>query len=438
VVNPQEAISGEINTAVKHQVITGFGGAEYFYNNFLTANPYSDEIYQSLFDPIQGLGVNLLRLGNVYAAGGPANFDPTSQTIVQNAATYYGSAPTILMSAWSPPAYLKSNNNTTGGTLRKVNGAYDYAGYAQWWHDSITAYRGLGINPSYVSIQNESDAVVGYISNSFNPSEESYNGTQYAGYNKALAAVHSSFAKLSETPTLIGPETQGIGYNTFQDYVNALNPRDLGVIAEHLYTGGDPSQPDTFNANMLAIDDQFPKKPKFDTEYYASSAFDYAWIMHNALVSEEVSAYLYWALAWPDTQSGLIYLDNPYTPSTWVYPHGWAPNDQYYAFKHFSYFIHPGYKRVDALVNDPDIRFSAYAANNNKAGAAVAINTSATRTITLSVAATGLKITNSHVYRSTFSNNSTERWHDLGALQAGNTVSLPPQSVATISINQEQ
>ena len=435
-VNPSEPVKAEINPSVKHQSITGFGGAEYFYNNYLTANPYSSEIYRSLFDPVQGLGVNLLRLGNVYA-GTPTNFDPTSQTIVQNATAFYGSAPTILMSAWSPPAYLKSNDNTTGGTLRKVNGAYDYTGYAQWWSDSIQAYRGIGINPAYVSIQNESDANVGYISNSFNPTEEPYNGTQYAGYNKALDAVHADFAKLPNTPVLIGPETQGIGYNTFQDYVNALNQNELGVIAEHIYNGGNPAQPDSFDTDMLAIDEQFPKKPKFDTEYYAAPAFNYAWIMHDALVSQEVSAYLYWALAWPDNQQGLIYLDNPYAAqSTWTYPHGWAPNDQYYAFKHFSYFIYPGYQRVDALVNDPDLRLSAYESKDNKSGVAVVLNTSSTRTISFAVASSGIKVPSSKVYRSTFSNNSTERWHDLGALPANNTVSLPPMSIATISVNQ--
>lgn len=437
VANPNEAVQGSINTTIKHQSITGFGGAEYFYNNFLTANPHSAEIYQALFDPVQGLGVNLLRLGNVYA-GTSGNFDPDSQAIVQNATAYYGSSPIILMSAWSPPAYLKSNNNTTGGTLRKINGAYDYPSYGQWWHDSIDAYRALGINPAYVSIQNESDAVVGYISNSFNPSEKPYNGNQYAGYDKALDAVHASFAKLSDPPALVGPETQGIGYNTFQDYVNALTQRYLGAIAEHLYTGGDPGQPDTFNTDMIALDEQFPNKPKFDTEYYSSSAFNYAWIMHNALVSQEVSAYLYWALAWPDTQSGLIYLDNPYNaPSTWTHPHGWAPNDQYYAFKHFSYSIYPGYQRVDAVVNDPDIKLSAYEDPKKTAGAVVVLNTSATRTITFAVYAPGVKVSTSHVYRSTFSNNSTERWRDLGSLPSGNKVQLPPQSIATISVNQD-
>ena len=431
-----ESIVGTMNAGVKHQSITGFGGAEAFYNNYLTANPYSAEIYQALFDPIQGLGINLLRLDNIYDVNGATtNFDPTSATLVQNASSYLGQAPTILMSAWTPPAYLKSNDNTTGGTLRKVNGAYDYAGYAQWWADSITAYRGIGIDPTYVSIQNEPDAVVGYVSMSLNPSEKPYNGNQYAGYNRALSAVKGQFSSLQSPPTLIGPETQGIGYNTFQDYVDALNAKDPGVIAEHLYGGGSLAQPDSYDVSMTAIDEQFPKKPKFNTEFYGAPAFDYAWLINNALVAEEASAYLYWGLAWPDNQSGLIYLDNPYNPqSTWVQPHGWAVNDQYYAMKHFSYFIHPGYKRVEGLVNDPDLRFSAFVDEKSKAAAAVVINTSTTRTITFGLAATGLKIANARSYRSTFS--GTERWASLGELGAGNTVSLPPQSVVTIAVNQ--
>src|SRR5689334_15871392 len=51
-----------IDVLDQKQVIQGFGGALAFYTGWLTAHPYKNEIYKALFDPADGLGIDILRL----------------------------------------------------------------------------------------------------------------------------------------------------------------------------------------------------------------------------------------------------------------------------------------------------------------------------------------------------------------------------------------
>ena len=100
---------GSVQLAEVRQKIDGFGGSIAYYGSYVTRNPYKQEIYKALFDPIEGLGVSLLRLQNLFRNQAETNFDPQAAEIVA-AATQYRNAPiTILMSSFSPPATLKSN-----------------------------------------------------------------------------------------------------------------------------------------------------------------------------------------------------------------------------------------------------------------------------------------------------------------------------------------
>jgi hypothetical protein len=154
-----------------NQTIAGFGGAEAFDLPYLDQHPNRAQMYTALFDPTQGLGLTLLRVQNSYYnfATAGANFDTDTPLIVSGANTAHGSPLTILMSAWTPPASIKSNNSTIGGTLKTISGAYDYADFATFWYNSIVAYEALGVTPSYISIQNEPDFTATYVSCRFNP-----------------------------------------------------------------------------------------------------------------------------------------------------------------------------------------------------------------------------------------------------------------------------
>jgi glucuronoarabinoxylan endo-1,4-beta-xylanase len=435
-----------------NQTIAGFGGAEAFDLPYLDQHPNRAQMYTALFDPTQGLGLTFLRVQNSYYnyATAGANFDTDTPLIVSGANTAHGSPLTILMSSWTPPASIKSNNSTIGGTLRTVSGAYDYASFATFWYNSIVAYEALGVTPNYISIQNEPDFTATYVSCRFNPTEATFQGQSYAGYDKAFAAVYSAVQALPSPPKMIGPESfSTVNLLSYASALTTETPQstEIYALAHHLYnvSSGDTNPDDGLTAlsNLAA---QYPTQLKYETEYYDAPGFLTAWNINNALTVGNDNAYFYWQLAWPSSsymnnqgtdQEGLLYVENPYTPSSWQTKNGWTYNDSYYAFKHFSYFVKPGYVRYNATVDNTDERISVYQSSGAATTVIVVLNTSATATDGLSLNLSGLSYSSSTMYRSTFSTPITtgERWNNLGAATPAAGISLPPQSVVTIVLN---
>jgi hypothetical protein len=165
------------------------------------------------------------------------------------------------------------------------------------------------------------------------------------------------------------------------------------------------------------------------------------------------SAYMFWQAVWPsqlDTakdqagdQQGLLYADNPYNTASWVFPNGWTYNDAYYALKHYSYFVRPGYVRFNAAVDNTDERVSVFQSPDTKTTVIVVLNTSASATDGLSVDLSTITYATSTIYRSSFSQaiSNGERWNNLGAYipptsSSGSNnsggINLPPQSAVTI------
>jgi glucuronoarabinoxylan endo-1,4-beta-xylanase len=464
VVNPSYTANASFSFTTPHQTIAGFGGAEAFYANYLDSHPYEPQIMTALFDPVNGLGITILRLQNNYYnynGSNASSFDPDNTKIVTAATAALGSAPTILMSSWTPPASLKSNNSINGctgvtngnctsgfGTLAQVNGAYNYAGFGQFWLSSLQAYAAMGVTPNYISIQNEPDYPATYVGCLFNPTEAPanlYGGTEsYASYGLAFDATYKAIngGGLASVPQMIGPESFSI--SNAQALTTQVPANELAVVAHHLYNvssyGGSPAGQVT---PMTAFASAFPTQPKFETEYFQTPGFYNAIDIHNALTVANDSAYLYWGLTWPSTltngvasdQQGLLYIDNPFTPSSWAYSNGWTYNDAYYTLKHYSYFIRPGYIRYNAAISNADEDISVYQSPDTKTTVIVILNTSTATTDNVGLDLSSITYANSAVYRSSFATPITtpgaERWNNLGAYTSQG-ISLPPQSAVTV------
>jgi glucuronoarabinoxylan endo-1,4-beta-xylanase len=471
VVNAPFSANATLSFTTPHQTIVGFGGAEAFYASYLDNHPNESQIMKALFDPVEGLGITFLRLQNNYYnynGSNASSFDPDNSAIVTAATTALGAKPTILMSSWTPPANLKSNNSINGctgvtngnctsgfGTLAQVNGAYNYAGFAQFWLSSLQAYATQGVTPDYISIQNEPDFPATYVACLFNPTEapaDLYGGTSqsYASYGLAFDATYKAInasGALSTVPQMIGPEAFSL-YNV-QALLTQVPANELAVVAHHLYNvssyGGNPA---TQVPPMTTLNTNYPTALKFETEYYQTPGFYNAIDIHNALTEANDNTYLYWGLAWPSTltngvssdQAGLLYIDNPFAAqSTWAFPSGWTYNDSYYTLKHYSYFIRPGYIRYDATVDNPDEDVSVFQSPDAQTTVIVVLNTSTTTTDTFGLNLSSGTYNNSKVYRSSFgtpiTSTNAERWNSLGSYTA-NGVTLPPQSAVTIVLTQ--
>jgi glucuronoarabinoxylan endo-1,4-beta-xylanase len=342
-----------------------------------------------------------------------------------------GRGPLILMSSWSPPPALKSNSMTrNGGTLGPPGGpAFDYAGFGQWWVESLAAFAGAGVVPDYISIQNEPDFSATWESCLFDPSETATR----AGYDKALDAVVTAIAGSGiQQPKVVGPESSGIGGARVENYVGALASNQtlgqLDVVAHHLYNGGDGNQPASFVGKMGSLSDLAAGigKPLWMTEYSPSAGpdmFNTAWLIQTSVAVEGVSAYVYWELVWPppsmagQTPGGLVTT----TASTWTI------NDTYYAVRHFAKWIDVGWQRVGAAATAPVIQPSAFASPDGQSLTVVLLNSdTAVHQVTVDPGA--FAYGSSGVYRTS---GTDERTSSLGPLAGA--IMMPSRSIVTVT-----
>jgi glucuronoarabinoxylan endo-1,4-beta-xylanase len=443
------AATATIDTTKTYQTIEGLGGATAFYDGWVTAHPYKLEIYTNAF---AGLNLSMLRLGDWYRYN--AGFNSASGDggvagdIVSNANRVLGHPVPVLISSWSPPAFLKSNGQVgNGGTLVMTNGGFAYTNFAQYWYDSIQAYQSNGVSPTWVSIQNEPDWVAGYDSCVFHPTEDTVNGTNYASYSKALDATFQRLTNLPSPPKLLGPEVVGIGYNDVQNYAATMNANSFYGVAHHLYGGSPDGTPDGYITAMKGVTNVFPTKPKFMTEFGYTNMIQTACLIHDCLTVEQVVGFNYWSLVWPVTQNadgtmntdgGLIQIENPWNQSTWTNAppgtptesHGWWIKPAYWAMKHFSYFINPGYIRVSATDNDNNVRTSAFLSPDNLRLVVVLINTNATVPSAMTLNFGTFSVGASSVYQTA----GTNTFQSLGSLT--NSQVLPPLSLTTVVLDQ--
>lgn len=441
-------VSVVINTAVPHQTLVGFGAATAYQAYLLSGR--TDDIFNILF---VDSGLDILRLGNWYQNQNSPNATPTTPfndsvavQIVQKATAARGGAPPkILMSSWSPPAYLKSNGMTRPnrgsdagtthavGTLIQTDGAYAYADYADWWVRSLQAYAAQGIVPDYISIQNEPDFFTnGWETCLWGTAEgATMEGIATAGYGQALDAVYNAIqsSALATRPVLVGPETDMIGDNIVPKYMAGLNLTQLGAIAHHLYgSTEDNPQPDWFNGSMGGVGKAAAAAglPTFMTEYSpnAPTMFDTAWLIHNALTVENVAAYIYWELVWSNSTppTGLVSIASPLGNSTYTI------NDIYYALKHFARWTDPGWVRVDATSSVSAVRSSAFVSPDGGRLTLVLLNTSA-NDHTIAVNPGDFQFGTLAIYRSS---GDSERTTSV-AMESDGRLRLPSRSIATLT-----
>ncbi|MEJ5260648.1 MAG: carbohydrate binding domain-containing protein [Anaerohalosphaeraceae bacterium] len=414
----------QISPTTRYQMIEGFGAAGAWYEGMLTGHTQKATLYNLLF---RDLGLDIYRVRNAYNQSGGADYMSRTAQIISAGQAALGRPLKVLLSCWSPPAYLKSNGETAnGGTLIGGPSNYAYDQLADWFADSITAWNNLGVNIDYLSIQNEPDWTASWDTCRYEPSETS----TYAGYNKAFQAVYNKlYARFGTAmPKMLAPETTGLygaAGSSPSAYISALfNQDQVYGYAHHLYNINAGDNPDAYLTAMQNFRAQWGTKPLFQTEYEKAAgswpdAYNLALLLHNALTVEQVSAYLYWDLFWGN-EGGLITLNSTST---------YTINSDYWGFKHFSAFIHSGWQRIEASSSAPMIRISAYISPDGQNLTAVLINTSDSTTVNASAAFPGYTVTGGTLYRTT----QTQNCVNLGSYSGG-PLSLPPKSVTTLAL----
>ncbi len=432
-----------INLSRKYQAIEGFGGGLVF-----GVYPYGlankDELYDSIFNKA---GVNIVRIENRFDH---VPGDTIEEIAMMKEIVRKWPQVKVILTAWSPPKYLKSNDSTAGisgsaaATLKKENGAYVYDAYGDWWRTSMKYYDSAGMKTSWVSIQNEPNWPADWRGCYFGPVEEN----NRASYGKALGAVFGKIKTLEHPVPVIGPDITGIGENYLEEYIRSpdMDTSQLYAVCHHFYSGAD-------SATMKKILGLFPSSiyPQgrllYQTEYLFNDGaswpvgsvpkywFNHAQLIQSALVDEGVSMYNLFALAYKHASTHCFFSldDEKGGPDFTVRP-------IYYAFRHFSGSIHRGWRRVEATADQTGLKISAFASVREDSLAVVVVTGNSIGTTMTLTLPSGFKENEvkGEIYQTTESvavlGEIVKKYNHEGSFSPARPIEIAPRSITTVEL----
>jgi glucuronoarabinoxylan endo-1,4-beta-xylanase len=418
-----EAI-GDVDLSNVQQRLDGFGGAAVYDCPALTNHPKKEEIYDLLF---KDLGLEILRIRNTYGySTDPYGVELAATAEILAEAREPDRSPDIKteLVPWSPAAYLKSNfSESGGGTLAKdALGNFIYDDYAQWWYDSLLEWAAYGVEPDFISLQNEPIIETSYDSCRFFPNE--LWDPCVAAYDVAFETVWQKLnAEMGPNmPKMWAPESMGLWDMSF--YVDSFIDMDhVDGFAHHLYTEGNYDDPDGMIDAFIAAYANYGFKPLHMTEYVKLNtipnfdmAVKWAWHIYNCLYYLHSTSFFNWTLfRGPTSLGGIV----TYTYDDYII------RPQYWFLKAYTHFTDKDWLVLGTSVGGPgeeNLRMSAFTSPDDTQLTIVILNKSTDRTV-LTLPITPSK---SEVYRS----GQTLTWAYLGSFSP--TMSLPPESITTI------
>ena len=311
---PGTAQSGDITVdpTKTHQVVDGFGEADVWQGSSSTT------MQTLLWDPVNGIGLNLLRVGIDGTSGAPNIMGAAGYADGQACVKFSGSDCKVWAAPWSPPAGDKDNNNVNnGGHLNSGN----YASWAKVLAGFPAFYKSHGGVDLYaISAQNEPDFTASYQSCLFNASQMV---AWIDVLGPALAALSPPVKVLAAEPDNWGNIWGGDGYGP-AIIADANANMYVGPIATHDYGGtsagtyGRPAPPSNNTHHV------------WETECTPGDTgpITIATMIYAAFSSGGVNGWHYW---W--TQA--------------LVPNASSPPAQLWALGNFSKYVRPGYYRVD-------------------------------------------------------------------------------------------
>ncbi|HMA93841.1 MAG TPA: hypothetical protein VKP30_14220 [Polyangiaceae bacterium] len=329
-----------INLATVYQNISGYGG--------INVPGWIDDLTEAQTETAFGngsgqIGMSILRVRIPYDETKFKLEVPTAKHAVALGAK-------VFATPWTPPAKLKTNNNTVGGRLSAAN----YGAYAEHLLSFRDYMEENGVPIYAISVQNEPDITVDYESCFWNSSE-------FISWLKA----HGS--KFGETK-LIAAESFKFDRSITDPILNdAAASAQIDIVGGHIYGSGLADYPLARNKG----------KEIWMTEHYTESnnsanawplALDVGKEIHNCMASN-FSAYIWW------------YIRRSYGPIT----EDGKVSKRGYLMAQYSKFVRPGFVRVAASnPSNGGVMVTAYKKDSQVV--VVAVNTSSSsQKVTLNV-----------------------------------------------------
>jgi glucuronoarabinoxylan endo-1,4-beta-xylanase len=311
---PGTAQTGDIsvNPSKTYQVVDGFGEADVWQGSSSTA------MQTLLWDPVNGIGLNLLRVGIDGTSGSPNIMGAAGYADGTACVKFNGNACKVWAAPWSPPASMKDNNNVNnGGHLNSAS----YAAWAKVLAGFPAFYKSHGGVDLYaVSAQNEPDFTASYQSCIFNSSQMT---AWIKVLGPALAALSPPVKVLAAEPDNWGNIWGGDSFST-AILADATADSFVGPMATHDYGGtsaGTYKRPTPPANNTHHV---------WETECTPGDTgpITIATMIYAAFSTGGVNGWHYW---W--TQA--------------LVPNASSPPPQVYALGNFSKYVRPGYYRAD-------------------------------------------------------------------------------------------
>jgi glucuronoarabinoxylan endo-1,4-beta-xylanase len=306
--------NSDINPASIQQTIKGFGGATVFRPDLTDAD------INTLFGTSdKQLGLTILRI-----RVSPLGSSDWAKEL-SNAKRAKALGAIVMATPWSPPASMKTNNNTTGGRLN-VSSYATYATYLKSFADYMILN---GAELYALSIQNEPDIRVNYESCDWTGQEMTdfiRNNTFDLGNTKLMAAESYHFNQ------------------AFTDVIlnDAAAAPKIGVIGGHIYGSGLGKYDNAVNKGK-----EVWMTEHLDTLTTWASVMATAKEMHDCMAVASYNAYIWW------------YIKRFYGP---IDENGQITK-RGCIMAQFSKYVRPGYQRIDATNPTTDVYVSSYKGN---------------------------------------------------------------------------
>jgi len=372
---PQVESTAAVNAGTVQQYIRGFGGANI---RGWIADLTSDQ-RTTAFSPTSGMGLSVLR---VRVSPNSADFAAEKPTI--DAAKSFGA--TVIASAWTAPASMKSNNNLVGGKLNTSA----YASYAAHLKNFCTTVGGV----TAISPTNEPNITVTYESMDLTASEVA-----------AFVADQGNNCGA----TIMAPETFNMDKTYMDTYLsNATASSKTGYVCGHIYG----KTPYVYS----------PGKEVWMTEhiYNTNDANDWTGAMGVAkeihdCMNAGYSMYVWWYIR---RSYGMLDESGNITKRGYV-------------LSHYAKWIRPGYNKISCTANPTSgVYVTAYKSGSKIVIVAVNQNAAITyQPFTIS----GVTVAGFNRYRTTSSANLTADSFTISGGSFG--INLPASSITTLVSN---
>lgn len=369
---PREEATAVVNAGTVQQYIRGFGGASI--RGWIADLTSAQRT--TAFSPGSGIGLSVLR---VRVSPNSADFAAEKPTI--DAAKSFGA--TVVASAWTAPASMKTNNNTVGGKLKTTS----YADYATHLRNFCSTVGGV----SAISPINEPNITVSYES------------------MELTAPEVASFVAAQGTnlgAPVMAPETFNMDKTYMDTYLsNATAKNNTSYVCGHIYG----KTPYVYS----------PGKEVWMTEHYTNTNDANNWT--DALgVAKEIhdcmnagySMYVWWYIRRP---YGFLDESGNITKRGYVAAH-WAK------------WVRPGYNKISCTSNPTTgVYVTAYKSGSKIVLVAVNQNTAITyQPFNIS----GVTVAGFNRYRTTSSANLSSDSFTISGGAFG--INLPASSVTTL------